>query len=85
MEDDTGLLDVSRTTRVSTFSTLLPLKAKEAGRVEDLAEGFENEEEVGRIGVWEIGGLTQSGVSTDSWIDVTLSTLFVSLGEVSSC
>ena len=66
MEDDTGLLEVSKTTLVSTFSTLVPLKAKEAGRVEDLAEGFENEKEVGRIGIWETGGLTQSGVSTAS-------------------
>ena len=82
-EDDTGLLEVSRTTRVSTFSTGPPLKASEAGRVEDLAEGFGGrfENEGGEI--W--GDLTHSGVSTASWLDVTLSTLFVSLGELSSC
>ena len=82
--EDTGLLEVSRTTRVSTFSTAeTPLKASEAGRVEDLAEGlggkFVKEGEV------EGGDLRQSVVSTASLMDVTLSTLFVSLGELSSC
>ena len=64
--EDTGLLEVSRTTRVSTFSTVeTPLKASEAGRVEDLAEDglggkFVNEGEV------VMGDLRQSTVSTAS-------------------
>ena len=67
--EDTGLLEVSRTTRVSTFSTETPLRASEAGRVEDLAEGlggkFVKEEEGGKTGDL-VGDLTQSVVSTAS-------------------
>ena len=81
--EDTGLLEVSRTTRVSTFSTETPLKASEAGRVEDLAEGFGGK--FVKEGEVEGGDLRQSDVSTASLMDVTLSTLFVSLGELSSC
>ena len=64
--EDTGLLEVSRTTLVSTFSTVeTPLKASEAGRVEDLAEEglggkFVNEGEV------VMGDVRQSAVSTAS-------------------
>ena len=64
--EDTGLLEVSRTTLVSTFSTVeTPLKASEAGSVEDLAEEglggkFVNEGDV------VMGDLRQSTVSTAS-------------------
>ena len=93
---DTGLLEVSSTTLVSTFST--GDSDMEAGSVEDLLDFCEKVENDAEVGTADVGDEPtafvgdnlppESVASTAALLAavgvVTLSTLFVSLGDASS-
>ena len=89
---DIGLLEVSSTTLVSTFST--GDSDMDAGRVQDLfdagfCEKVENDAEVGTADVGdELTALVGDNLAPESVLStaasVTLSILCVSLGETSS-